>query len=295
MLLMQNIMDMENRSKGEREVAEYKEIPLNEDMKKRKDYWEVAKGLQKVDNLETSQYLEEVIQGTLDGSYDTYVANDKVAAYYKALEDRGEYAQAKEADMSAARITLVLEQAGFTFSPTTLLAMHKDLFCDGVLEDNRWAGKIREVSISKDEPVLNGRSVEYAHPSAIRETLNYDFEEECQYRYQIPFSKEQTMHFSRFAARVWQVHPFREGNTRAIATFLMLYLRSLGIDINNEPFRNHSRYFRDALVRSQYMSIKDAIYEDYSFLEKFFDNILTGAVHDLENQDLRCMSLFESV
>ena len=47
---------------------------------------------------------------------------------------------------------------------------------------------------------------------------------------------------------VWQIHPFREGNTRTAATFGILYLRFLGFDVNNEPFARHSQYFRDALA-----------------------------------------------
>ena len=73
----------------------------------------------------------------------------------------------------------------------------------------------------------------------------------------------------------------------------MLYLQSLGIDIDNEPFREHAGYFRDALVRSNYASIRDGIVPDNSFLMMFFENILLHAGHDLEVQDLRCKELFD--
>lgn len=43
------------------EDSEYKELRPNEDLQKRREYWEIAKGLQKVDGLNTSQYLEEII------------------------------------------------------------------------------------------------------------------------------------------------------------------------------------------------------------------------------------------
>lgn len=41
---------------------------------------------------------------------------------------------------------------------------------------------------------------------------------------------------------------FEEGNTRTIAVFTELYLRSLGIAVDNTPFAENAEYFRDALV-----------------------------------------------
>lgn len=64
--------------------------------------------------------------------------------------------------------------------------------------------------------------------------------------------------------------------------FLQLYLRSMGIPANNEPFREHSRFFRDALVRSNFSNIR----EDQPFLNAFFKNLLLNADHDLGNMHL---------
>lgn len=44
------------------------------------------------------------------------------------------------------------------------------------------------------------------------------------------------------------VHPFLEGNTRTIAVFLALYLRSMAFNVNNEPFHRHASFFRSSLV-----------------------------------------------
>lgn len=41
----------------------YKEIKYNpQNYQKAKDYWQVAKGLQQVDNLKTSEYLDVLIE-----------------------------------------------------------------------------------------------------------------------------------------------------------------------------------------------------------------------------------------
>lgn len=51
-----------------------------------------------------------------------------------------------------------------------------------------------------------------------------------------------------FISGIWQIHPFHEGNTRTVTVFLIQYLREFGFDIDNTPFQQHSKYFRDALV-----------------------------------------------
>ena len=272
---------------------EYKELPINNDLHKRKEYWEVAKGLQKTDGLETSDYLETIIEDTVKGKYDTTSANEKIGKYYEEIDPKSPAYQNKEADMTAARITLILERGGFKFSPVTLRTIHTELFHD--VFPYKWVGNFRTVNLTKEEVVLNGRSVQYVDFKAIPETLKYDFDEEKQARYTLPFTVNQIENLTGFTSNIWQTHPFREGNTRTIATFLILYLQNIGIDINNEPFKNHAGYFRDALVRSNYSSIKEGIHDDSSYLLLFFENILTNTEHDLENKDLRCHELFKDV
>ena len=269
-------------------MSEYKELPLNNDMERRRDYWEVAKGLQATDGLSTTEYLDEVIHDTLVGRYDTAEAVRRVGEHYEsAPQDSLE----KEADLSAAKITHILERGGFTFSPVTLQTIHRELFT-GVF-DPSWVGVWRTTNLKKAEDVLNGRSVQYADYSVIADTLTYDFSEQKKKRYALPFDQEQVSSLASFTSNIWQVHPFREGNTRTIATFMILYLQNLGIDLDNEPFQKHAQYFRDALVRCNYASVRDGIAPDESFLMMFFENVLLGKQHDLAVQDLRCKELFD--
>ena len=39
--------------------------------------------------------------------------------------------------------------------------------------------------------------------------------------------KEIVSHFARFISGIWQIHPFREGNTRTTAVFAIKYLKSM--------------------------------------------------------------------
>ena len=54
------------------------------------------------------------------------------------------------------------------------IAIHRQLFT-GIY---KFAGKIRDYNISKNEWVLNGKSVLYANATEIGATLDYDFNQE---------------------------------------------------------------------------------------------------------------------
>ena len=91
-------------------------------------------------------------------------------------------------------------------------------------------------------------------------------------------------HLSRFISNIWQVHPFCEGNTRTAAVFLIKYLRTFGFNVNDEIFAYNSWYFRNALVRANYKNYEKNVFEDITFLEKFFYNLLTNTKYELKNR-----------
>ena len=77
---------------------------------------------------------------------------------------------------------------------------------------------------------------------------------------------------------------FTEGNTRTTAVFLIKYLRTFGFNVNDEVFTDNSWYFRNALVRANYKNYEKNVFEDISFLEKFFYNLLTNTKYELKNR-----------
>ena len=93
-------------------------------------------------------------------------------------------------------------------------------------------------------------SVPYALFHLVGEMLDYDFgqEKERQTRYPQTGRHEIASSAFGFVSGLWQIHPFREGNTRTTAVFAILYFRQLGFTISDEPFASNSQYFRDALV-----------------------------------------------
>jgi len=91
---------------------------------------------------------------------------------------------------------------------------------------------------------------------------------------------------------IWQVHPFREGNTRTTAVFIEKYLISLGYNVDKSLFKEKSIYFRNALVRSNYFNNYLNIKEDNSYLIKFYENLLLGKNNNLYSSDLIIKELF---
>ena len=95
-----------------------------------------------------------------------------------------------------------------------------------------------------------------------------------------------------FSSRIWQIHPFREGNTRTTALFIEKYLVSLGYNVDNTLFKGKSVYYRNELVRSNYFNNYLNIKEDNSFLIKFYENLLLGKNNNLYSKDLIVEELF---
>ena len=161
-----------------------------------------------------------------------------------------------------------------------LRQIHRHLF-DGVFK-NDWVGQWRQVNLTKKEPVLRGDSVSYAPFHLIGEMLDYDFGQEKGRQAKYPQIGRHEIASSAFGfiSGVWQIHPFREGNTRTTAVFAILYLRQLGFIIGNEPFASNAQYFRDALVLDNTF---DPDFKDPAPLRRFMEKALFNSPIELEN------------
>ena len=251
--------------------------------KEKGNAWAAAIGLQQVDRLVPSPYLYETARRNIEGEISIDEANRLIDSYYERKSSRcAEEERTEEADKVAARIARILGEKSFRFSPSYLIALHKELF-DGIY---RFAGVLRDYDITKKEWVLQGDTVLYGASFELKTALEYDFEQERQFSYKNLSSQEIVKHISFFVSRLWQIHPFGEGNTRTTAVFTIKYLRTLGFTVYNEPFERNSWYFRNALVRANYTDLKRGIRETPVFLENFFDNVLFNAQHELKNRYL---------
>ena len=146
------------------------------------------------------------------------------------------------------------------------------------------AGEVRPSDISKKERVLQGDSVVYGRAADIMMALRYDIQQEKEFSYKGLSTDEVIKHIVDFVTLLWQNHPFREGNTRTTAVFVIKYLRSIGFKVNNDLFADNSWYFRNALVRANYRNPSKDIEPNKSFLIKFFRNLMLGEQHELKNR-----------
>jgi len=245
--------------------------------------WHTAIGLQKTDGLITSDYLIETANKNINGDITLNQARELIENYYieKPLpaEDK---TRTDEADIVSARVTQILSEKTFTFSPVEYITIHRRLF-EGIYG---FAGKIRDYNISKKEWVLNGETVYYASAQSIRETLEYDFAQEKKFSYKGLSIAQTADNIAKFASGLWQIHAFGEGNTRTTAIFIIKYLRSFGFDVTNDIFAENAWYFRNALVRANYNNLKLGIHATQKYLDRFFANLLLGEKNVLKNRDL---------
>ena len=210
--------------------------------------WSIGVGLQKIDGLELSQYAKSLISDQITHGYSYREVESKLKAYYTTGPGKAAPAASLEADLTATRIAEIISEPGFTLSPGSLMAIHERIF-DGVFAKRSWAGSYRDApKLSKAEPVLGGQSVLYTPGSEVRATLRWEFDEERQLDFNPRNDVDAVQHILGFTSRIWQIHPFWEGNTRATTAFAIKYLRSVGVQVDNRPFLESSPYFRDALV-----------------------------------------------
>ena len=251
--------------------------------KEKASIWQTAIGLQAVDGLQTSDYLKQTARKHIEGEIDIDEARQLIKSYYQSKTLREPDDEEKqEADKVSANITKILSSQSLDFSTGGFISIHRRVF-EGVFKH---AGKLRNYDITKREWVLNGDTVNYLNWEDLRRAVDYDLEQERQFSYKGISLDAMVEHISRFVSGLWQIHPFCEGNTRTTAVFTILYLRSVGFEVNNGMFARHSWYFRNALVRANYKNARLGI--DYTpvYLERFFRNLLLGEEWDLRNRYL---------
>ena len=245
--------------------------------------WATAIGLQDVDGLKVSKYLLDVAKRNIEGEISGVEARQIIDEYYETKLGCDEPEDAKEADRVSARIVSIINAPGFRISPEYYIGLHKRIF-EGVFSH---AGRIRDVELTKREWVLNGDSVEYELSCMIEKSLAYDFDKEREFKYKGLSEDAFIKHFASFISGIWQIHPFREGNTRVAALFAIKYLQSMRYDVTNDLFAEKSWFFRNALVRANYVNIKLNVDKTQIPLEEFFKVLIFGYDIELRNRYLR--------
>ncbi len=147
-----------------------------------------------------------------------------------------------------------------------ILDIHKHLFSN-VYE---WAGKIRTINIEKNEVVLNGLSVQYEDVSDIERAIIHIHDSFYDKPWDTCGLTSLIHELARYISSLWKIHPFREGNTRTISTYMYLFLKQHGYSLDEKLLKVHAAFFRNALVMASL-----GAYSDYRYLEEILADAIT--------------------
>lgn len=176
-----------------------------------------------------------------------------------------------EAEQSRASMMLLYERGFKDFSSAGLCSIHRFLFGD-IYE---WAGEYRKINIEKRERLLAGRSVWYSNDEDIPRDLDIVFHTIHSKSWE-RFSTEEFVHeIARCFPALWQVHPFREGNTRTVVMMLTFFVEYHGYFIDQDLLSASAGYVRDSFV----MASLDQ-FSEYEHLERILlDAISKDPIH----------------
>ena len=169
--------------------------------------WDMAIGLQEVDNLKPSKYLEKLLEENVEGNLTIEEVEKELREYYIEKENKNEINHNElECDFVSARIVELLNEDKFELSVGYLKYVHKFLFQDVY----KFAGDFRKIDFSKHEKILNNDSVAYGDCNTLTESLEYDISLEKEKNYKEMNIVEVINNITKFSSNIWQVHPFRE-------------------------------------------------------------------------------------
>lgn len=139
-----------------------------------------------------------------------------------------------------------------------LLQMHYFIFQDLY----EWAGQQRKLNIFKEEPVLGGLSIDYSDVFDIQKDVESVLFEMRHKKWDDFDVYESAVEFSDSIAKLWKIHPFREGNTRTTITFCCQFADEIGLSPNRNLFADNAEYVRTSLVAY------NAVFDDLGDLSK---------------------------
>lgn len=178
-----------------------------------------------------------------------------------------------EADYVTYRLKdLVLNPLIGDYHTDHFLKMHEYIFQDLY----EWAGKPRIISIYKEEDVLGGMSIEYSDPFDIVNDLHHVLADMRSKDWKIMDLNSLTLEFCDSLAKLWKIHPFREGNTRLTVTFCCQFIDEMGRVINRKLFEDNSRYVRTALVAYSAYFADGSDFSQKGYLEKIVRDAFEG-------------------
>ncbi len=186
-------------------------------------------------------------------------------------------------------ITYIIDNPIKINSVFDICIIHKILFKD-IYE---WAGTFRNLNIYKEEPILTGLSVKYSEYKNINRDLN-SLDKRFKSTKWNKLSHEDTIdEVILIISKLWKIHCFREGNTRAVTTFLYLLMKQINLKVNVLFISNHAKFFRNALVMasideySEFEHLKNILIDSVSMKETNENKYKTIREYEVEKYQYR--------
>lgn len=183
-----------------------------------------------------------------------------------------------EAEISRANMMLLYEKGFSDFSFSGICLIHKELFGD-VYE---WAGQYRKINIQKREKILAGKSVWYSDCNDIEKDLKKAWNSINKIKWNRLTQNEFASQIAHCFPAIWQVHPFREGNTRTVVMMITFFAEHYGYFFDQELMASSAGYVRNAFVLA---SLGE--YSEYEHLEKILKDAISDEpiVYELDSAD----------
>ena len=158
---------------------------------------------------------------------DPYVLKNGTLKNLLGITDYEELKQA-EKDIAYVKLINAEEEIKRPCDIRLLKRIHKHIFED-IFE---WAGEFRTIPIYKEERVIPGVSLEYAEPKNIEKEITKRLEEMNSINWKGKGIDEITKQFTKELAKLWRIHPFRDGNTRTTLTFAHIFAKQKGFEMD---------------------------------------------------------------
>lgn len=165
---------------------------------------------------------------------DPYILENGTLRNLLGIEEYKELKRA-EADIGFAKLINVESVNNDELDVELIRRIHKHIFED-IFE---WAGEYRTTPLFKAERfVIPGLSINYTRPDKIETELLQSFHELNGMKWKGRRLEEISLDFAKHLARIWKVHPFRDGNTRTLLSFACIYAAEHGYPMDKTVFLN---------------------------------------------------------
>lgn len=214
---------------------------------------------------------------------DPYVYEDTGTLKNKlGIKDYEQLRQA-EADISFVKLLTVDRDVDCAkFDLEYVKNIHKYILSD--IYD--WAGEFRIVPMEKPEDVLGGDTVRYAYPKEIETKATECLNELNRINWNAKELDDKAMNFTKLIAELWQVHPFRDGNTRTVVTYAFRFAEEHGFKMDRNLLLDNFTYVRKAFVKAS-----DGGYSEYQYLYKIIKDSIQREAS--KNKDMNSVDVVE--